>query len=159
MKSKLIILSCILLLALIIAAGSVLRNVNAELLREADRYNVPIIDKAIFKLSDWNYKALKPLLSKKFIQALSEEDFQKELDELSVLGNVESIRIRRHVNHARYKHWLYGECAVNKYSVSTNFTKGRGVVIFNLNHCYKSAEISFFQIHSKALPVKSPALQ
>jgi hypothetical protein len=159
MKTKLLIFLLVLVIGALIVAAVQFRAVNAELLREADRFNVPVLDKALFALSDWDYQTLKPHLSKKFLKSFTEEEFQKELDEMSILGKVESIRIRRHVNHSKYKHWLYGECAVNKYSVSTNFAKGRGVVIMNLNHCYKKAEVTFLQVYSKVLPVKSPALQ
>lgn len=161
MKTFLVIVLILVIIVLSLAAAGViqLRRAGPELVREADRFNVPVIDKAIFQLSNWDYQSLKPFLSEKFVTSLPKGEFQKELDELSILGKVESIRIHRHVNHARYAHWLYGQCAVNKYSVSTNFSKGRGVVIFNLNHCYKKAEITSFQVHSKVLPAKSPALQ
>ena len=76
-----------------------------------------------------------------------------------MLGKVIEFKNVRHVSHASYKHWLYGECAVNKYSVPTQFEKGKGVIIFNVNHCFEEAKISFFQVHSKALPVKSPAFE
>ena len=160
MKTK-IIIGVVIGVFVLIAVGAAwaLQEINAERIREADRFNVPVIEQLMPQLSNWNYDDLKPYLGKKFIQALPREEFQKELDALSILGKMLSFQAPRHVSHTRYKHWLYGQCAINKYSVSTKFAKDKGVVIFKLNHCLENTEVTFFQVHSKALPTNSPALQ
>lgn len=160
MKTKIILGATVIILVSIVGATVWnLRQEGMQLVREADRFNVPVVEEVIPLLSDWSYETLEPYLHKKFTKALPEEELQKELDQLSILGKVRAYRYIRHVAHARYKHWLYGYCAVNKYSVSTAFEKGKGVVVINLNHCYEKVKISFFKIHSDALPTDSPALQ
>lgn len=159
MKHKLFIGLIIVILLLLVAIIIPLRQAGTEKIREADRFSMPVIERVMNQLSSWNYRNLKPYLHKKFIRSLSEKEFQQELDGLSVLGKVIEFKNVRHVRHASYKHWLYGKCAVNKYSVPTQFEKGKGVIIFNVNHCFEEAKISFFQVHSKALPVKSPAFE
>ena len=160
MRTKLIFGAFVAILITVIGITIwTLRQQGAQLVREADRFNVPVIEKVIPLLSSWDYETLEPYLHKKFTKALPKEEMQKELDQLSILGNVRAYRYIRHVNHARYKHWLYGYCAVNKYSVSTAFEKGKGVVVLNLNHCYEKVKVTFFKIHSNALPTRPPALQ
>ena len=129
-----------------------LRQEGAELVREADRFNIPVVKKMMNELSSWNYKKLKPYLNKSFETVFPDEEFQKELDNLSILGKVKKIKHIRHAGHKRYKKWLYTVCAVNKYSVSTEFEKGKGNVVIDLNHCHEKVEVTFFQVHSKALP-------
>ena len=159
MKSNAVIGLISILLALLVGAAWSIQQQGVERLREADRFNVPVIEQVMAQLSNWKYGSIKPYLGEKFIQSLTQEEFQNELDGLSLLGKIRSSAAPRHVSHARYKHWLYGECAINKYSVSTKFDKGKGVVIFKLNHCYKNVEVTFFQVHSRALPTRLPALQ
>lgn len=159
MKTKAIIGLILTVLVLFAGAAWALRQIATERIREADRFNVPVIELVMSQLSSWKYDALEPYLGKKFIKAFAREEFQQELDELSILGKIVSYQHIRHVNHSRYKHWLYGQCAANKYSVSTKFEKDKGIVIFNLNHCFEDVEVTFFRVHSKALLTKSPALQ
>ncbi len=159
-KSKLFFGIFICLILLLIGGGVwSFQQIGKERLREADRFNVPLLKTFLSKLSSWSYVDIKPYLSKKFITAFEEGEFQKELDRLSILGKVISFKHIRHVSHTPYKHLLFGECAVNKYSVSTQFENGKGVVIMSFNHCFKNVEVTFFQVHSKALPIKAPALQ
>lgn len=160
MNTKVIVTTVISLLA-VLAGGAVwvLQHASAERIREADRFNVPVIEQMMSELSNWSYDDLQPYLEKNFIQALPKEEFQSELNALSILGQILSFQAPLHVTHLPYKHWLYGQCAVNKYSVSTKFEKGKGVVIFKLNHCFENVKVTFFQVHSDALPTISPALQ
>ena len=152
MKLKIFIsLTLISLLAVLIAGIFSIRQQGAELIREADRFNVPVIKEVMSKLSLWDYESVKPYLNKKFIKSLSQEEFQKELDNLSILGKVKKIKHIRHVSHSRYDPWLFSSCAINKYSVSTDFEKDSGVVIFKINQCYEKITITFFQVHSKLL--------
>ncbi len=142
------------------AAGVMqLRQEGAELVREADRFNVPVVKKMMSELSSWDYKKLKPYLNESFETVFPDQVFQKELDNLSILGKVKKIKHIRHAGHKRYKNWLYSACAVNKYSVSTDFENGKGTVVFDVNHCHKKAEVTFFQVHSKALPDPTTVLQ
>ena len=160
MINKLLIGLIVIVLALVLAVILTFRQIGPDRIREADRFNIPVMEKAMKQLSSWDYNDLKPYLGKNFIELLaSDENLQKDLDEISVLGKVRSFDVPRHVSHKRNKHWLYGQCAVNHYSVSTRFEKGKGSVKFKLNQCYENAEITFFQVVSKALPTKSPALQ
>jgi len=159
MKNKIFISLVVVVLILVLAAIITLRQISPERVREADRFNIPVIENAMNQLSSWDYNDLKPYLSKRFIELLATEAFQKELDEISVLGKVVSIDTPRHVSHKSYNHWLFGKCAVNRYTVSTRFEKGKGSVNFKLNHCYEKVEIVFMQVFSRNLPTKSPALQ
>lgn len=148
----------IILLSVLITAGIIvgkLRSEGAELIREADRFNVPVVKQLMSELSKWDYESLTPYLNKKFTILFTKEEFQKELDNLSVLGEVKKIKHIRHAGHKRYKNWLFSICAVNKYSVSTVFEKGNGTVVIDLNHCYKRVKVTFFQVHSKLLPNNS----
>jgi len=160
MLSKILIGLIVVFLALVLALIFMMRQAGPEKAREADRYNIPVIEAAMNNLSNWDYNDLKPYLSKHFVELLaSDENLQQDLDEISILGKVLSFNTPRHVSHKRYDHWLYGKCAVNLYSVSTKFEKGKGSVKFKLNHCFENAEITFFQVVSRSLPTKSPALQ
>ena len=154
MKAVLIISLVLLLIVLGVAGAGVLqlRQEGAELVREADRFNVPVVKKMMAELSSWDVNKLKPYLNESFAEVFPDEEFQKELDKLSILGKALKIRHIRHAGHKRYKNWLYTACAVNKYSVSTNFEKAKGTVVFDVNHCHKKAEVTFFQVHSNALP-------
>ena len=160
MKIK-ILLSIIVLSTIVFAVTEIikLRAEGAELVREADRFNIPVVKKMMAELSAWEYTRLKPYLNNSFTEVFSDEEFQKELDNMSILGKVKKIKYIRHADHKRYKNWLYSACAVNKYSVSTEFENGNGNVVFDLNHCHEKAEITFFQVHSKALSVSNAALQ
>lgn len=156
MKIKIVLM--IILLSVLIIAGIIvgkLRSEGAELIREADRFNVPVVKQVMSELSKWDYVSLTPYLNKKFTILFTKEEFQKELDNLSVLGDVKKIKHIRHAGHKRYKNWLFSICAVNKYSVSTVFEKGNGTVVIDLNHCYKRVKVTFFQVHSKLLPNNS----
>lgn len=156
MKIKIVLM--IILLSVLITAGIIvgkLRSEGAELIREADRFNVPVVKQLMSELSKWDYESLTPYLNKKFTILFTKEEFQKELDNLSVLGEVKKIKHIRHAGHKRYKNWLFSICAVNKYSVSTVFEKGNGTVVIDLNHCYKRVKVTFFQVHSKLLPNNS----
>jgi|GEM_PF-5673358 len=154
MKIK-ILLSIVILIVVVFAITALikLRAQGAELVREADRFNIPVVKQTMAELSAWDYKKLKPYLDDGFLELFPDQEFQKELDNLSILGDVKNIRHIRHAGHKRYKNWLYTVCAVNKYSVSTDFEKGRGNVVFDLNHCHEKVEVTFFQVHSKALPI------
>jgi len=132
-----------------------MRSEGAELVREADRFSVPVVKQVMTVLQKWDYESLLPYMNKSFKKTFSKQEFQKELDNLSILGDVKAIKYIRHSGHKRYKHWLFHSCAVNKYSVSTIFEKGKGTVVMDLNHCYKKVKVTFFQVHSKVLPVKS----
>ena len=158
---KVVLIICLILIFIVLgiaAAGVIqLRQEGAELVREADRFNLPVVNNMMNELSTWNYKNLKPYVDKNFIKIFPDEEFQKELDNLSVLGEVKQINYIRHAGHQRYKKWLYTVCAVNKYSVSTVFENGKGNVVFDVNHCYKNAEVIFFQVHSKDLPEPNAA--
>lgn len=159
MKIK-ILLSISILAAVVFAVSEFvkLRAEGAELVREADRFNIPIVNKMMVGLSAWDYKDLKPYLDEGFMKIFPDEEFQKELDNLSILGEVKKVKHIRHAGHKRYKNWLYTVCAVNKYSVSTEFEKGNGNVVFDVNHCHKNVEVTYFQVHSKELPMPSAAL-
>jgi len=154
MKIK-ILLSIVVLAAVVFAVSELikLRAEGAELVREADRFNMPVVNQMMAELSAWDYENLKPYLDEGFMEIFPDEEFQKELDDLSILGDVKNIRHIRHAGHKRYENWLYTLCAVNKYSVSTDFEKGRGNVVFDLNHCHEKVEVTFFQVYSKALPM------
>ena len=132
------------------------RSEGAELVREADKFNIPVVKQIMSVLPKWNYESLLPYMNKSFNKTFSKEEFQKELDNLSILGDVKAIKHIRHSGHKRYKHWLFHSCAVNKDLVSTLFEKGKGTVVMDLNQCYKKVKVTFFQVHSKVLPVKSP---
>ena len=133
-----------------------IRQQGAELVREADRFNVPVIQDLMTNLSSWKYKNIQSYLNKNFIKSLSEDEFQKELDNLSALGEVKKLKHIRHVRHGRYDHWLFSSCAVNKYSVSTDFENDSAVVVINLNQCYEKVSVTNFQIHSKLISRKNP---
>ena len=151
------IILIIITLVILMMAGLVIvkaRSEGAELVREADRFNIPVVKQVMSVLPKWNYESLLPYMNKSFSKVFSKEEFQKELDNLSILGDVKAIKHIRHSGHKRYKHWLFHSCAVNKYSVSTVFEKGKGTVIIDLNHCYKKVKVTFFQVHSEVLPVK-----
>ena len=152
MKIKVIFFIVLLLffVAIVLVIGK-FRNEGAELVREADRFNVPVVKSVMSELSKWNYESLTPHLSKEFTKIFTAEEFQKELDNLSILGEVKKIKYIRHAGHKRYKNWLFSSCAVNKYSVSTEFEKGNGTVVMDLNHCYRRVKVTFFQVHSKIL--------
>ncbi len=151
------IISIIIIFVTLLATGLVvgkMRSEGAELVREADRFNIPVVKQVMLVLPKWNYESLLPYMNKSFNKIFSKEEFQKELDNLSILGDVKAIKHIRHSGHKRYKHWLFHSCAVNKYSVSTVFEKGKGTVVMDLNHCYKKVKVTFFQVHSEVL-VKS----
>lgn len=159
MKNRIFIGSIVVVLMVVLAAILMLRQISPGKIREADRFNIPVVESAMKQLSSWDYNDLKPYLSKRFIELLAAESFQKDLDEISILGKVVSFDTPRHVSHKSYNHWLFGKCAVNRYTVSTKFEKGKGSVNFKLNHCYEKVEIVFMQVFSRNLPTKSPALQ
>ena len=76
MKTK-IIIGVVIGVFVLIAVGAAwaLQEINAERIREADRFNVPVIEQLMPQLPNWNYDDLKPYLGKKFIQALPREEF------------------------------------------------------------------------------------
>lgn len=160
MFKKILIGLIVLVLACVFAVVFAMRQVGPEKMREADRYNIPVIEAAMNNLSNWDYNDLAPYLSKHFIKLLAnDENLQNDLDEISFLGKVINYRTPRHVSHKSYDHWLYGKCAVNRYTVSAQFEKGRGSVNFKLNHCFERPKITFMQVASRSLPTKSPALE
>ena len=150
-KITLLVIVLIILIGLGVVVGK-FRSQGAELIREADRFNVPVVKQFMADLSAWDYETLTPYLNKRFLEIFTKEEFQKELDSLSVLGKVKKIKYIRHAEHKRYKNWLFSKCAVNKYSVSTDFEKGSGTVVIDLNHCYQRVKVTFFRVHSKSLP-------
>ncbi len=160
MSSKLFIGLVIVIFAVLSTAIFKMRQAGPEIVRDADQFNIPVIEQAMSKLSSWDFKDLEPFLGERFLELLAtDENLQKDLDEISILGDVISFSTPRHVSHKSYDHWLYGKCAVNRYSVSTKFEKGKGSIKFKLNHCYEDVEIIFMQVVSRHLPTKSPALQ
>lgn len=160
MITKLLVGVLVVVLALVLTVIFMMRQTGPEKARDADYYNIPVIEQAMSKLSSWDYNELSPYLGKKFIELLAtDEGIQKDLNTIGRLGNVLSYGAPRHVSYQSYDHWLYGKCAVNRYTVSTKFEKGKGVVKFKLNHCYERPKITFLQVVSRALPSNSPAFQ
>ena len=160
MITKLLIGVLLVVFALALTIVLLMRQAGPEKARDADYYNIPVIEQAMNRLSSWDYGQLSPYLGKHFIELLAtNEDLQKDLDTIGRLGNVLSFDTPRHVSYKSYDHWLYGKCAVNRYSVSTRFEKGKGVVKLKLNHCFERPKITFLQVVSRALPSNSPALQ
>ena len=159
MKSKLFIGIFIALISIAITISLMVRRDSIEKVREADRFNIPVIEKAMANLSSWNFNDLSPHLSKHFYKLLkNDEELQKDFEEISVLGKVISFSTPRHVSHQVYDHWFFGKCAVNRYSVSTKFENGKGSINFKLNQCNEKVEIVFLQAVSRSLPTRSPAL-
>ena len=134
-------------LVLIVAAGAsfyAYSHYCKQQLREVDRYALPDVVKFMEALSEWNLEALKPFLSDKYINSLTEEEWQSEFETLSVLGELESFARPNFISHTPFKKYKFCKSAIDMYSVASEFEKDNAVVrIFFNNNCGKLKVRSF----------------
>ena len=154
-KTKLLILSVALILLGVSASAFAMYLQNCkQILREVDRYAQPYIITVMEALSTWEYENIAPHLTDKYISLLPPEEWQKELDELAILGELRSFGRPRFVSHTPFTKYFICESAVDVYSVSTEFEHANGVVTWNfVNDCGKFT-VSNFRVTSAALKPK-----
>ena len=68
-------------------------------------------------LSEWKFDKIKPFLTTNYIDSLTPEEWQSELDDLSILGELKSFARPGFVNHVPYKKYYICESAVDLYTV------------------------------------------
>ena len=151
-KSKIII--ALIALILLAASGSVLamylQHCKQEL-REVDRYAQPYIIQVMEALSTWQYATIEPLLTDQYKAVFSPEEWQKELQQLSVLGELRSFGRPQFVKYATFKKYWVCESAIDVYSVSTEYEHANAVVVFQfLNECGKLS-VNTFKVTSSIL--------
>ena len=136
-KTKLFIILFILLLLLGLATALAahVKSCKKEL-REVDRYAVPYIIEFMEVLATWDYKTIEPYLTDRYKNLYSPVEWQKQLDEYSVLGKLYSFARPRFVSHNVFKRYAIFESAIDIYSISTEYEKDNALVQLQfVNHC------------------------
>ncbi len=154
MKNKYIVF--VLLVILIGAVSAVIysymHNCKQEL-REVDRYALPKVIEFMEAIDGWNYQAVKPLLTDKYINSLSAEEWKSEFEQLAILGELKSFARPNFVSHQTYKRYEIFESAIDMYSIASEFEKDNAVIrIFFENNCGE-LKVSSFLVTSKLIVV------
>lgn len=161
MKNKNIIfvlLALILISAVITGVYSYMHNCK-QVLREVDRYALPKAVEFMKALDGWNYQAVKPFLTDKYINSLSTQEWQDEFEHLATLGKLESFARPHFVSHQAFKKYKICESAIDVYSIASEFEKDNAVIrIFFENNCGK-LKVSSFVVTSKSIEVKPEYLK
>ena len=154
MKRNIYILISLILIASAVAGYYGYSHHCKQLLKEVDRYALPKVVEFMTALDGWNFEAVKPYLTEKYINTLSEEEWQTEFEQLAVLGELESFARPHFVSHKAYKRYQVCESAIDMYSVAGEFEKDNAVVrIFFENNCGK-LKVASFIVTSRSIQVK-----
>lgn len=128
-------------------------------LREVDRYAQPYIIDAMEALSAWQYSAIKPMLTDQYQAVFSNEEWQQELERLSVLGELRSFGRPQFVKHVTFKKYWLCESAIDVYSISSEFEHANAVIVFQfVNDCGKLS-VNTFKVTSSILNNKPAYLE
>ena len=159
-KSKLFIaLFLIVLLAASASALAMYVQNCKQVLREVDRYAQPFIIEVMEAIGTWQYPTIKPFLSEKYLALLTQEEWEKELQELSVLGDLRSFGRPRFVSHTPFTKYAVCESAIDVYSVAAEYEHANAVVRLHFNNSCGDLEVSTFIVTSAALKKKPEYLK
>ncbi len=155
-KKNIIISSAvILLIAASIAGIKAYSHHCLQQLRVVDSYAIPEVISFMEALSDWDFDKIKPFLTDYYIDSLTPEEWQSELDKLSVLGELLSFARPGFVTHVPYKKYYVCESAADLYTVTSEFENDNGVVKITFdNNCgkLKVAKLLIFSPSIKVNP-------
>lgn len=126
-----------------------LSTICTERLSEADYFIGPYISELLEVTSQWDYEQLKPHMTEGFKQILTEDEFIKELDKLSNLGKLLSHDKPRLVKHKRFKNIFFGRKAINVFTVSAEYEKGRASVVFQIVDTCGTGKLNFITVNRK----------
>jgi hypothetical protein len=159
MKKNLYILIGLISIAVIVAGYYVYSHHCKQMLREVDRYALPAVVEFMKALDGWNLESVRPYLTDKYINSLSEKEWGSEFEKLSILGKLKSFARPNFVSHARYKKYKICESAIDIYSIASEFEKDNAVIkIFFDNNCGK-LKISSFLVTSQSIKVRPEYLE
>ena len=154
MKKNIYILISLILIVSTVAGFYSYSHYCKQLLREVDRYALPKVIEFMMALDGWNFETVKPYLTEKYINTLSEKEWQTEFEQLAVLGELESFARPHLVSHKAYKKYKICESAIDMYSVAGEFEKDNAVVrIFFENNCGR-LKVASFIVTSRSIQVK-----
>ena len=138
-KSK-IIIALIVLILLIGSASALAMYIQdcKQEMREVDRYALPYIIEVMEALDGWQYEKVEPYLTDRYKNIFTQDEWQKELGKLSVLGGLQSFHRPQFVSHVSFKKYVVCESAMDLYSVSTEYEKANAIVrLYFENNCGK----------------------
>lgn len=132
---------------------SYIHNCKQEL-REVDRYALPKAVEFMKAIDGWNFQAVKPFLTDKYINSLSADEWKNEFEHLAILGRLESFARPHFVSHQSFKKYKICESAIDVYSIASEFEKDNAVIrIFFENNCGE-LKVGSFLVTSKSIEVK-----
>ncbi len=154
-KIKLIIvLGVVIFLSASASALAMYIHTCKQELREVDRYAQPYIIEVMEALATWKYATIEPLLTTRYKSLLTPEEWQTELDELSVLGGLQSFGRPRFVSHTPFKKWAVCESAIDIYSISTEYEAANAQVLLRFENTCGKLEVNSFKVVSNVLHPK-----
>jgi len=134
-----------------VAAINVYKHYCQQELKEVDRHALPYVVEFMEALESWNYQKIKPYLTDQYNDSLTIEEWQSELKQLSVLGELESFARPRFVSHQPYTRFYVCESAVDLYSVASEYENENAVVrVFFENNC-GNLKVKKFLVTSKLI--------
>jgi|GEM_PF-5494492 len=158
-KKNVIVFVVAILVGIVIAGIYSYLHYCKQEMREVDRYALPKVIEFMQAIDGWNYEAVKPFLTDKYINSLSADEWQSEFEKLSVLGALKSFARPNFVSHQGYRKYKICESAIDMYSVASEFDKDNAVIrIFFENNCGK-IKVSSFIVTSRSIIVKPDYLE
>ena len=136
-SKKTFILVLILLLLLASGAYAYMHHCQQQL-REVDRYALAKVVEFMETLETWDYESIKPYLTDRYNDLLTEEEWNLEMDRLGVLGDLRSFDRPRHVSHQQYKKYFVCESAIDMYSVASEYEHDNAVVRIFFDNNYRA---------------------
>ena len=153
-KKNIIIISVlVVLIAASIAGIKAYSHHCLHKLRMVDSYAVPEVIRFMEALTEWNFETLKPFLTERYINSLTPEEWQAELDDLSNLGELRSFARPGFVSHVPYKKFQICESAADLYTVSTEFENDNGVVKITFDNTCGKLKVAKVLIFSPSIKV------
>ena len=154
MLSRKLLISTVSILIILTACGlAVAKYIHdcQHRLEEVDRYAVPFIVEVMKRTTTWKLDDLEPFMSDKYIGAFPREEWQKELDKLSVLGSLYSFGRPRFISHQPYTKYFICKSALDVYSIETEYENENAVVILKFNNKCGDLELTDIKVNSPLL--------
>ena len=153
-KKNIIISSAvILLIAASIAGIKAYSHHCLDKLRMVDSYAVPEVIRFMEALGEWDFDKIKPFLTERYINSLTAEEWQAEIEKLSVLGELKSFARPGFVSHVPYKKYYICESAAELYTVSSEFEKDNAVVKITFDNDCGKLKVATLLIFSPSIKV------
>lgn len=153
-KKNIIICSAIILLiAASIAGIKAYSHYCLDKLRVVDSYAVPEVIRLMEALGEWDFDKIKPFLTERYINSLTAEEWQAEIEKLSVLGELKSFARPGFVSHVPYKKYFICESAAELYTVSSEFENDNAVVKITFDNDCGKLKVATLLIFSPSIKV------